>query len=116
MGKRVILCTESFTIKEVELLINVLNDKWDLESYKKKASNGDYRIVIPQRKLAILQSLIGPILPSMMRYNPGSPLGPDSKLSWDPRGSGVTRTQFGLNKFVVDLKLKNLFFVSFNFA
>jgi hypothetical protein len=69
--KTVVLCTESFTLEEVELLISVLNDKWDLDSYKKKASNGGYRIVIPQRKLAILQSLIGHIMPPMMRYKLG---------------------------------------------
>ena len=41
--KTVVLCTDSFTMKEVELLIKTLNDKWDLDSYKKKASNGGYR-------------------------------------------------------------------------
>nr|QWC53687.1 LAGLIDADG homing endonuclease [Rhizoctonia solani] len=34
--KTVVLCTESFIMEEVELLISVLNDKWDLDSYKKK--------------------------------------------------------------------------------
>ena len=69
--KRVVLCTESFTMEEVELLISVLNDKWDLESYKKKASNGGYRIVIPQRKLAILQSLLKENMPTMMLHKIG---------------------------------------------
>jgi len=35
--KTVVLCTDSFTMKEVELLIKTLNDKWDLDSYKKKS-------------------------------------------------------------------------------
>jgi LAGLIDADG DNA endonuclease family len=34
-NQTVILCTDSFTLEEVELLINVLNDKWNLECYKK---------------------------------------------------------------------------------
>ena len=67
----VILCTDSFTLEEVQLLINVLNDKWNLESYQKKTSIGNYRIAIPRRSLPILESLLGPIMPPMMRYKLG---------------------------------------------
>jgi len=67
----VIICTDSFTLEEVKLLINVLNDKWNLECYKTKTSNGGYRIVIPRRSLPILQNLLDPLLPSMMKHKIG---------------------------------------------
>ena len=71
LNQVVVLCTDSFTLEEVELLINVLNDKWNLECYKKKTSISNYRIVIPRRSLLVLQSLLGPIMPPMMRYRIG---------------------------------------------
>jgi hypothetical protein len=71
LNQVVVLCTDSFTLEEVELLINVLNDKWNLECYKKKTSISNYRIVIPRRSLPVLQSLLGPIMPPMMRYRIG---------------------------------------------
>ena len=68
---RVILCTESFTLEEVTLLVNVLNDKWNLECYINKTNNGGYRIVIPRRSLPILQSLLRDIIPPMMKHKIG---------------------------------------------
>ena len=68
---RVILCTESFTLEEVERLINVLNDKWNLECYKIKRTNAGHRIAIPRRSLPILQSLLKDIMPPMMRHKIG---------------------------------------------
>lgn len=70
--KQLFFVQNSFTLKEVELLIQTLNDKWSLECYKKnKTTNGGYRIVIPRRSLPILQSLLGPIMPPMMRHKIG---------------------------------------------
>ena len=34
-GMKMGVCTDSFTLEGVELLINVLNDKWNLECHKK---------------------------------------------------------------------------------
>jgi hypothetical protein len=67
---RVRLCTESFTLAEVNLLIQTLNTKWDLKCTKVARGNG-YRIVIPKNSLPILQSLLKDILPSMMLYKIG---------------------------------------------
>jgi len=69
--QRVILCTESFTLKEVTLLANTLNAKWDLECYINKTNNGGYRIVIPRRSLPKLQGLLKNIMPPMMLYKIG---------------------------------------------
>jgi hypothetical protein len=67
----VILCTDSFTLEEVERLINVLNDKWNLECYKVKTTIGNNRIAIPRRSLAILQGLLKDIMPPMMLHKIG---------------------------------------------
>jgi len=67
---RVRLCTESFTLVEVNLLIQTLNARWDLKC-KKVARGGGYRIVIPRKSLPILQSLLKDIMPSMMLYKIG---------------------------------------------
>jgi len=67
---RVRLCTESFTLAEVNLLIQTLNTKWDLKCTKVAIGSG-YRIVIPKISLPILQSLLKDILPSMMLYKIG---------------------------------------------
>jgi hypothetical protein len=66
----VILCTESFTIDEVEVLINVLNSKWDLKCYKSKRG-ASFRIAIPQKSLPILQKFCGPHMPAMMLHKIG---------------------------------------------
>ena len=71
LNQVVVLCTDSFTLEEVELLINVLNDKWNLECYINKTNNGGYRIVIPRRSLPILQSLLRDIIPPMMKHKIG---------------------------------------------
>jgi len=70
-SQRVILCTESFTLAEVTLLANTLNDKWDLKCYINKTNNGGYRILIPRKSLPVLQSLLKDIMPPMMHYKIG---------------------------------------------
>jgi hypothetical protein len=67
---RVILCTESFTLAEINLLIKTLNDKWNLECYKVKRGKG-YRIVIPRKSLSVLQNLLKDIAPTMMLHKIG---------------------------------------------
>jgi len=66
----VILNTQGFTKEEVEVLAKTLNDKWDLECTINKDGKG-YRIRIPRKSLPILHSLLGPIMPPMMRYKIG---------------------------------------------
>ena len=67
---RVRISTESFTLAEVDLLVQTLNDKWNLKCYKVKSSNS-YRIVIPRESLKDLQSLLKDVMPSMMLYKIG---------------------------------------------
>lgn len=69
-SQRVILCTESFAIDEVEVLIRVLNSKWDLNSYKSKRG-ASYRIAIPRKSLPIMQNLCKLHMPVMMMHKIG---------------------------------------------
>ena len=46
MGKYVVLSTNSFPLPEVELLIETLNQKFDLRCYKCRQGK-NYRIIIP---------------------------------------------------------------------
>nr|QWC53690.1 LAGLIDADG homing endonuclease [Rhizoctonia solani] len=63
--KYVVLCTDSFLLTEVELLISALNDKFDLKCYKCKHGNS-YRIIIPSYSIPNLQSLLISHMPPMM--------------------------------------------------
>lgn len=67
---RVVLSTNSFTIKEVELLVRVLNDKWDLNCYKVRQKS-NYVIKIPAHSIPLLQSLLKDKMPPMMLYKIG---------------------------------------------
>ena len=70
INKYVTICTDSFTLLEVENLISVLNNKFNLKSYKVK--NGkNYRIIIPSYSIYILQDLISSHIPSMMKHKIG---------------------------------------------
>jgi len=61
------LSTDSFTLEEVELLIEVLNKKFNLSCYKIR--NGPaYKIIIPSYSIKILQKILLPHMPPMMRY------------------------------------------------
>jgi hypothetical protein len=69
-GKYTELSTNSFTLEEVILLINVLNSKWNLKCYKcRKGIN--YKIIIPSYSIPVLQSLLKDIMPSMMLHKIG---------------------------------------------
>jgi hypothetical protein len=67
---RVHLCTESFTLAEVNLLVKTINDKWNLNCHKVTRGSG-YRVVISRKSLPILQSLLKDIMPSMMLHKIG---------------------------------------------
>ena len=70
IGKYVTLCTDSYTLEEVEYLITLLNSKFNLNCYKCK-SKSNYRIIIPSYSIPLLQSLISQHLPPMMRRKIG---------------------------------------------
>lgn len=65
--RRVVLCTDSFTLKEVNLLIKVLNDKFDLKCFLYNNGTG-FRIIIPPYSISALQTLLAPVMPAMMRH------------------------------------------------
>jgi hypothetical protein len=67
---RVFICTESFTLSEINLLVETLNDKWNLECYQVKRGNSS-RIIIPRRSLGILQGLLKDVMPLMMLHKLG---------------------------------------------
>jgi hypothetical protein len=69
-NRRVVLCTESFTPAEVQLLINVLNSKWNLDSFLSRRGES-YRIMIPYRSVTHLRGLLKDIMPPMMLYKLG---------------------------------------------
>lgn len=69
-GKYVILATNGFTLEEVDLLVSVLNDKWDLKSYKCKQNSG-YVIRIPSYSVPLLQKLLASHMPSVMKHKIG---------------------------------------------
>lgn len=70
IGRYVTLATESFTLEEIELLIEVLTSKFKFNCYKCKSGNG-YKIVIPSYSIPILQNLLSAHIPPMMRYKIG---------------------------------------------
>jgi hypothetical protein len=68
--RRVVLCTNSFTLEEVELLIEALNKNFNLRCYKCRQGTG-YIIIIPSYSIPRLQSLLAPHMPTMMRHKIG---------------------------------------------
>ncbi len=67
----VIICTDSFSLEEVQQLADTLNDKWNLQCYIIKNNQNKYRIQIPRRSLEILQNLLKNIMPPMMKHKIG---------------------------------------------
>jgi len=68
--RHVVLSTNSFTFKEVELLIDILNSKFNLKAYIQKQICG-YVIIIPSYSVSVLQSLLAPAMPSAMKHKIG---------------------------------------------
>jgi hypothetical protein len=66
-GRRVKLCTESFGLEDVNLLVDVLNNKFHLKCYKNKRGTG-HRIIIPSYSIPVLQNLLASHMPSMMKH------------------------------------------------
>ena len=64
------LCTNSFTLEEVNLLVSVLTNKFNLKCTVHKQGKG-YRIRISSKSLPVVQSLLKDIMPSMMLYKIG---------------------------------------------
>ena len=69
-GGAVILCTDGFTLKNVELLVSVLTDKFNLKCTIYIEKNG-FRIRISNKSLPILQTLLKDIMPPMMLHKIG---------------------------------------------
>lgn len=69
-GNGVHLCTDSFTIEEINLLAKTLTENFNLECTLNKKNNS-FRIRISSGSMPKLQSLLAPHMPSMMRYKIG---------------------------------------------
>ena len=66
VNKYVTLCTDSFSLEEVEQLISALNTKFNLKCYIVKCNN-NYRIVILSYSINALQNLITKHIPPPCR-------------------------------------------------
>jgi hypothetical protein len=66
----VYLSTNSFALAEVQLLVSVLTDKFDLKCTINQNSGG-FRIRISAKSLPVLQSLLKDIMPPIMMYKIG---------------------------------------------
>jgi hypothetical protein len=64
------LSTHSFSLAEVNLLVNVLNNKFGLKSSINQ-SNGGFRIRISSKSLPVLQNFLSLHMPSMMKHKIG---------------------------------------------
>lgn len=69
-NRAVILNTQGFTLEEVELLINVLTDKFGLKCTLKK-ERAAFAIRISSKSLPVLQSLLASKMPSVMSHKIG---------------------------------------------
>jgi len=67
----VLLHTDSYTLDEVTLLINVLKSKFSLDCRFQLKRPGQWNIVIPNRELMKLQSLVSQYMHSTMLYKIG---------------------------------------------
>ena len=63
--RSIYLCTNSFTLEEVNLLMSGLTNKFNLKCTIHKHGKG-YRIRISSKSLPVIQSLLKDIMPSMM--------------------------------------------------
>lgn len=68
--RAIILNTQGFSLEEVELLISVLTDKFNIKCTIKK-ERGTFAIRISSKSIPLVQSLLAPIIPSMMRHKIG---------------------------------------------
>jgi len=64
------LCTDSFALAEVQLLVSLLTGKFNLQCTINKHGNG-FRIRIRAKSIPVLQALLKDIMPSMMLHKIG---------------------------------------------
>jgi len=69
-GPSFVLCTDSFTKTEVELLISVFKTKFNLDCilYSKNKIKGTYRIYICSKSISLFKSLVLPYFHDSMLY------------------------------------------------
>jgi len=67
----VILCTDSFTAAEVDLLRSILLSKFHIHSTRVAHCKAKEQYTIAKESMATLQSLVGPHMPPTMRYRLG---------------------------------------------
>jgi hypothetical protein len=67
----VVLCTDSFTADEVDLLRSILLEKYGIDSTRNVHRPGQFRIRIPKREVPKLQQLVKPFIPSIMASRVG---------------------------------------------
>ena len=68
LNKGLVLCTDSFTIKEVILLMNVLKIKFDIDTTIQGLKNNRPRIYILPGSMTNLRTLVKPYTLSSMLY------------------------------------------------
>jgi hypothetical protein len=66
----IVLCTESFSLREVQLLQEVLENKFKIKCALNARGNG-FRVRIPKKGLPVVQALLKDIMPPMMKYKIG---------------------------------------------
>jgi len=72
----VVICTDSFTLTEVNILRSALLDNFGIDSTQILSGNkakDKFRIRIPKREIPKLQALVKDIMPPMTRYRIGLP-------------------------------------------
>jgi len=67
--KRIRLSTNSFTLEEVNLLVAILNNRWNLNCAV--YNNNGHVISIPAKSLPVVQTLLSPVMPSVMLHKIG---------------------------------------------
>jgi hypothetical protein len=70
VNRSVTLCTDFFSLNEVEFLIEVLNKKFNLNSYKIK-NKTNFRIIIPAYSVSILQKIVSDHIPPIFKHKIG---------------------------------------------
>lgn len=62
------ICTDSYSKEEVELLINLLKNKFNLNSNIMKRRVNSFRIYIRKKSIENLRTLVGPYFHESMLY------------------------------------------------
>jgi hypothetical protein len=62
---------DAYKIEEINLLLKVLTNKFQLICYKLKDNNGNYVIRIISKSLLTLQNLLKNVIPNSMKYKIG---------------------------------------------